>query len=273
MSPPLFAILYMITPQNRLLELGLSSPIRVPHCLSDCTNCRNYERLVRHQPLHAGVFEAKRVLTGDGFERTFQINVLSPYLLTGMLMPRIAATAAAGETGEADVRVLNVTSISQSPGVEWDNLHAQKSFTSHGSYCHSKTCIRVFSFELHERMQRAAAKETSGEQMRSASSELAAAGAAALGQVVVLTCDPGTVNTKMLLAGWGPCGVETFQANDQFSLLTAPRFRDEDARGGYYVNLHMKQRPKPRAAHDAVVEEREKLWGILEQMTGFEYPF
>jgi hypothetical protein len=30
--------------------------------------------------------------------------------------------------------------------------------------------------------------------------------------VAVLTCDPGTVNTKMLLAGWGPCGVETFEA-------------------------------------------------------------
>jgi hypothetical protein len=23
----------------------------------------------------------------------------------------------------------------------------------------------------------------------------------------ILTCDPGKVNTKMLLAGWGPCGV------------------------------------------------------------------
>ena len=30
-----------------------------------------------------------------------------------------------------------------------------------------------------------------------------------------ITCnclDPGTVNTKMLLAGWGPCGIDVEQA-------------------------------------------------------------
>ena len=49
----------------------------------------------------------------------------------------------------------------------------------------------------------------------------AAAAAAANGgepsplrDVAVLACDPGTVNTKMLLAGWGPCGIETFEAID-----------------------------------------------------------
>ena len=27
-------------------------------------------------------------------------------------------------------------------------------------------------------------------------------------KVTVNTCDPGTVNTKMLYAGWGACGID-----------------------------------------------------------------
>ena len=51
------------------------------------------------EALHAGVFEPKRVVTADGFERTFQVNVLSPYLLTGLLLPRLASTSAAAAGG------------------------------------------------------------------------------------------------------------------------------------------------------------------------------
>ena len=86
--------------------------------------------------------------------------------------------------------------------------------------------------------------------------------------MLTLTCDPGTVNTKMLLAGWGPCGVETFDANDQFELLTAARFRDDVAsHGAYHVNQTVRQAPG-----EDTKEEREKLWGVLEESTGFKYP-
>ena len=34
--------------------------------------------------------------------------------------------------------------------------------------------------------------------------------------------DPGTVNTKMLLAGWGPCGIPISSANNQLHLATHP---------------------------------------------------
>jgi hypothetical protein len=164
--------------------------------------------------LHAGVFEPKRVVTADGFERTFQVNVLSPYLLTGLLLPRLASTSAAAAggsrggggvggrdvSGGRDVRVLNISSNSQTPGVEWDNLQAEKSFSNHDSYCRSKTCMKLFSFALHERIRRASASgdgdesDESGEEENvnfvTRSSELAAAGAAALGRVAVLACDP-----------------------------------------------------------------------------------
>ena len=33
-------------------------------------------------------------------------------------------------------------------------------------------------------------------------------GEASVDDLNVFSCDPGTVNTKMLLAGWGRCGIE-----------------------------------------------------------------
>ena len=137
-----------------------------------------HDILDAHPRLHlldnnAGVFMPKRVVTPDGFESTFQINVLAPYLLTGFLLPRLVDTVAT--SADADVRVLNVASISQLPSVEWDNLNAERRFTDHTSYCHSKTMMKLFSFELHERLARRGGDEA---------------------KVVALTCDPGTVNTR-----------------------------------------------------------------------------
>ena len=86
--------------------------------------------------------------------------------------------------------------------------------------------------------------------------------------MLTMSCDPGTVNTKMLLAGWGPCGVETFDANDQFELLTDAKYRDEDkSHGAYHVNRTVRQRPG-----EDTKKERERLWRVLEESTGFEYP-
>ena len=106
------------------------------------------EVLERHASLdlldnNAGVFEPKRHVTADGHERTFQVNVLTPYLLTGLLLPRLVETAAAsgasgggGGGGAADVRILNVASISQTSKIDFDNLECEKSFSNHASYCH-----------------------------------------------------------------------------------------------------------------------------------------
>jgi len=36
--------------------------------------------------------------------------------------------------------------------------------------------------------------------------------------LVYVTMDPGTVNTKMLLAGWGRCGIEVDEATSTFNI-------------------------------------------------------
>jgi len=53
-------------------------------------------------------------------------------------------------------------------------------------------------------------------------------------KIVCISLDPGTVNTKMLLQGWGEIGIDIEDANDTFWAAT-----DEgiglDSSGNYYV--------------------------------------
>ena len=47
-------------------------------------------------------------------------------------------------------------------------------------------------------------------------------------KTTLITMDPGTVNTKMLLAGWGRCGMEVQDATDTFMLATRLLFENKD---------------------------------------------
>lgn len=77
--------------------------------------------------------------------------------------------------------------------------------------------------------------------------------------------DPGTVNTKMLLAGWGPIGIPVQQANDVYELATNDRFAN--VTGQYYVSLRQCKGPAP--AYDPAACRR--LWDILQYQTGAEW--
>jgi NAD(P)-dependent dehydrogenase (short-subunit alcohol dehydrogenase family) len=77
--------------------------------------------------------------------------------------------------------------------------------------------------------------------------------------------DPGTVNTKMLLSGWGPIGIPIQQANDVFQLATSENFAD--VTGQYFVSLRQCNPPAP--AYDMAA--RHRLWDILQSQTGAEW--
>ena len=49
--------------------------------------------------------------------------------------------------------------------------------------------------------------------------------------------DPGTVNTKMLIAGWGACGIDIEDATDTYELATEQTFSNEGNLPKYYVSL------------------------------------
>jgi len=77
--------------------------------LSDLTQVQAFaaRRLAEEAPLdaivhNAGALFAEKALTGDGLERTYQIHVVAPFLLTSLLLPKLAANAPS--------RVVTVTS-------------------------------------------------------------------------------------------------------------------------------------------------------------------
>ena len=77
--------------------------------LGDLAQVRAFaaRRLAEEAPLdavvhNAGALFAEKALTGDGLERTYQVHVVAPFLLTSLLLPKLAANAPS--------RVVTVTS-------------------------------------------------------------------------------------------------------------------------------------------------------------------
>ena len=184
---------------------------------------------------NAGVFLPERKVNERKIELTFQINVLAPYMLNCLLWNK--------NSMDTNARILNVASISQTSGVQLDDLTFEKQWSDHWSYSHSKTCMKSVSFEMYLRMMK------NSETVRT-----------------ILTCDPGTVNTKMLLAGWGPCGVQVYDANDQFELVTNDKFTLPQNNGGYFVNRRLSQEAKSSP-------ETRLVWETCKRETGVTFEF
>lgn len=94
---------------------------------------------------NAGLMATERSETVDGFEYTFAVNHLAPFLLTNLLLDRLR------ERGEA--RIVNVASRAHSRvDLDLDDLQSEKSFGGWNAYCRSKLCNVLFSAELARRI-------------------------------------------------------------------------------------------------------------------------
>jgi retinol dehydrogenase 12 len=94
---------------------------------------------------NAGI-AGRRGLTRQGFELTFGVNHLGHFLLTQLLLDRLAASAPA--------RVVTVSSDAhyQAPGIPWDRLRRPtRGITGLPAYAVSKLCNVLFSQELARR--------------------------------------------------------------------------------------------------------------------------
>jgi retinol dehydrogenase-12 len=95
---------------------------------------------------NAGIFASKRVLTADGFESSYQVNYLSHFLLTHLLLDRLKV----GERG----RVINLSSSVYTAGkFDAHNLQSEKRFSVMGTYAATKLFMLLFSVELAERLK------------------------------------------------------------------------------------------------------------------------
>jgi NAD(P)-dependent dehydrogenase (short-subunit alcohol dehydrogenase family) len=89
--------------------------------------------------------EPGRQLTADGHEAHFQVNHLSGYLLTRLLLPRLRESAPS--------RIVNVSSLSEATP-DFDNLMLEADYSPWRAYGQSKLAQVMFTFELAETLER-----------------------------------------------------------------------------------------------------------------------
>lgn len=95
---------------------------------------------------NAGLILNKRQLTEDGFESTFQINHLGPFLLTHLLLDKLKASAPS--------RIVNVASAAHRGGkLKFDDLQSERSYRGLRVYNTSKLCNILFAKELARRLE------------------------------------------------------------------------------------------------------------------------
>lgn len=95
---------------------------------------------------NAGVLEASKNITTDGFERTWAINHLAPFLMTLLLRERLEASGPA--------RVITTSSTAANGGTIDEDIDAEfrgAGFKGMGTYCSSKLANALFSIELARR--------------------------------------------------------------------------------------------------------------------------
>ncbi len=96
---------------------------------------------------NAGIVLSDRRLTVDGYEMTFAVNHLGPFLLTSLLTERLVAGAPA--------RVVNVSSTAHSQarhGMPFDDLQSAARYSAMRVYGESKLANILFTTELARRL-------------------------------------------------------------------------------------------------------------------------
>jgi NAD(P)-dependent dehydrogenase (short-subunit alcohol dehydrogenase family) len=139
---------------ERIGGAGAGSVELVVFDLADLSSVRaGAEEILRRCPRldvlvnNAGLVLSERAETVDGFEATFAINHLGPFLLTTLLLPRLIESAPA--------RIVNVAStahVSARKGMPFDDLQSTGSYAGMRVYGVSKLANILFTNELARRL-------------------------------------------------------------------------------------------------------------------------
>ena len=188
---------------------------------------------------NAGLVNGRREVTEDGYERTFAVNHLAPFLLTNLLLPVLTASAPA--------RVITVSSVAHRGALmNLGDLQLERGYLPMLAYANSKLANIWFTRELARRV-------------------------AATG--VTANClHPGTVRTHFgdTGAAWLRLGLvaagaflRTPQSGAATTVFLASSPAVDDQTGGYYVNAR-RRRPS-RAARDD--DRARRLWDVSARLT------
>ncbi|MEM6263593.1 MAG: SDR family NAD(P)-dependent oxidoreductase [Bacteroidota bacterium] len=94
---------------------------------------------------NAATFRHERTISPDGYEYTFAVNYLAPFLLTHLLMPAMEQSFAA--------RIISVADTSLMQGfVNLNDLQSTRHYKGHVAYRQSKLASLMFIQELTQRL-------------------------------------------------------------------------------------------------------------------------
>jgi retinol dehydrogenase-14 len=177
---------------------------------------------------NAGLYEDSRQITQDGLEMTFQVNHLAPFLLTLLLLDLLFKSTPS--------RIVNVASTThQSARVDFENLQGEKYYDGYSAYALSKLGNILFTYELARRL------EGKG--------------------VTVNSLHPGSINTKLLHAGFSSGGSNvSYGAQTPVYLATSPEV--EGVTGKYF--RHERETDSSSLSYDRDLQE--KFWKVSEKL-------
>jgi len=187
---------------------------------------------------NAGGMIANRTLSKDGYELTFAVNHLAPFLLTQLLLDSL-------KSGPQARIVTTASRAHRGATLNFDDLQATRKYSAMGAYSRSKLANILFTRALAKRLK---------------------------GTTVTSTClHPGFVRTSFG-RDMAPFPRSIFRLMSRFArspekgaqtivyLATSPQV--QGASGGYYFDCKLTQ-PSPAAQDDKTAEH---LWQVSEKL-------
>jgi NAD(P)-dependent dehydrogenase (short-subunit alcohol dehydrogenase family) len=189
---------------------------------------------------NAGGMFVKHRVSKEGYELTFAINHLAPFLLTHLLLDTL-------KSGVPARIVTTASDAHRGASLNFDDLQAMRKYSPMGAYGSSKLANVLFTRALAKRLA---------------------------GTTVTATCfHPGFVRSS-IARDFAPIPKALFHLMAAFArtpakgaetmvyLATAPEV--QGASGGYYVDCKLTP-PAPAAQDDTAAE---RLWRVSEQLVG-----
>ncbi len=244
---------------NKIKALHPDADVRwIPLDLASLKSIEEAANQVKEEPQldglinNAGVMVPPKMETADGFELQFGVNHLGHFALTGHLIDMLKDRPGA--------RIVNVSSLAHRNGrINYDDIHAEKSYNRMERYGMSKFANILFTYELQRKLE------------------------AANSSAISVACHPGGSSTELgrhippvFAILFLPLAL-IMNSSAEGALPTLLAATGDDVAGGDYFGP-MKMGEMRHSAHKVNTipaskdaDDAARLWDVSTELTGVSY--